>query len=119
MFIFTSVRGGESTTAVSLSEVTLYGADGEQVPVAEALNPGGQEGNSWEVPQSAVDGDVTTKWLDLNFYGEARLQLFLSSAQHVSEYELFTSTGPAQPTCVGIRPDGGLASFVVVRRLRS
>ena len=64
---------------ISLSEVVLYGADGQQVPIVEALNPGGVYYADREEAASAVDGSTATKWLDANFNGESVLQLALKT----------------------------------------
>ena len=80
-------------TVLSVAEVILYDANGEAVPGVEAYNPGGQAGNPFEEPTAAVDGDVTTKWLDTQFYSEAVLQLLLAQPTQVVQYELITSTG--------------------------
>ena len=90
-FVFTSVRGG-GTTILSLSEVLLFDADGEQVSISAALNPGG-EFAVWESPQYAIDGNNQTKWLDSSFQGEAVLQLHLAHPSHVVQYELVTTSG--------------------------
>ena len=91
-FIFTSVRNPAMKT-LSLSEVVLFDEFGEPVSVREAHNPGGLPGNPHETPQSAIDGSSTTKWLDMNFQGEGRLQLDIVEARHVAQYELFSAPG--------------------------
>ena len=91
-FVFTSVRT-VGTTTLALAEVMLYDAHGVQVAVREAHNPGGLEGNPLETPQSASDGNVGNKWLDLNFYGEAFFQLDLVQPRYAVQYELITSKG--------------------------
>ena len=81
---------------LSLSEVRLFDADGALIPIVEAYNPGGIAANPFEEPQFVVDGDITTKWLDISFYNETILQLLLASAAPVARYELFTSTGASR-----------------------
>ena len=93
-FVFTSVRGG-STSILSLAEIRLFDIEGKQVIISEANNPGGEYANPFELPQSAIDGNVQSKWLDTNFYGEATLRLHLALPVHVAQYELITTAGTA------------------------
>ncbi|KAL1499234.1 hypothetical protein AB1Y20_013739 [Prymnesium parvum] len=91
-FIFSSIRDPTSSV-LALAEVLLFGLDGEQVPVLEALNPGGGVASSSQLAGAVIDGWNGSKWLDTNFYGSSVLQLILSSAQPVARYELITSPG--------------------------
>ena len=108
-FVFTSVRDPASTM-LSLSEVMLFDEYGAQVAVREAYNPGGLPGNLLETPQSAIDGSTANKWLDTNFYGEARLQLDLGEPRHVAQYELFSAKGNHRSSATAIQQAGCLAS---------
>ena len=91
-FVFTSVRGG--ITTLSLSEIRFFDADGQEIPIESASNPGGLAGNVQETPAAAIDGDLGTKWLDVNFYNSTVLWLNVSQPTHIVQYELFTTAAP-------------------------
>ena len=78
---------------VSLAEVILYGADGEPLPVVQALNPGGIAPFDRQQASAVVDGWNASKWLDQNFFNVSRLTLVLAAAQQVVQYDLVTSPG--------------------------
>ena len=93
---FTAVRGGLDVSELQLAEVMLYGVGGEPLSVVEASNPGGVPFTWWEHAPSAVDGDLATKWLDMNITkGGGRqsstLLLSLASATPVGSYDLYTA----------------------------
>ena len=77
----------------------------DQVPIAEARNPGGEYLYDFESAQSAVDGRTDTKWLDTQFcpaprascVGESVMQILLIAPAHVVEYELWTGAGEDCP----------------------
>ena len=95
-FKFSGLRGGLGTHEMQLAEIKLYGVGGAEISVLEISNPGGIPGNSWETAASAVDGNLATKWLDLNItkpngQQQAFLLLLLAAAQPVASYDLFTA----------------------------
>ena len=75
----------------------LFDANGQQIVVSEANNPGGEYANPFEYPQSVVDGSNQTKWLDKAFESKSILWLHLEQPAHVVQYELITSHGDRQP----------------------
>ena len=90
-------QSGCSPACLSLAEVLLFDANGQQIHVAEANNPGGEYAFDSEWPQYVVDGNNLTKWLDINFSGQAILTLHLAQSVHVVQYELITSPGERLP----------------------
>ena len=91
-FQFTGVRDA-SSTSLSLGEVMLFDANGDQLTIASALNPHGVPGSPFEVPASVIDGDYATKWVDTNFSEHAKLELILDHPAHVVRYDFVTSSG--------------------------
>ena len=92
--VVTQVRESRSD-AVSLSEIRLYGVDGSPLPIlfaenTDGVNPRGQEA------EFAIDGSLSTEWLDVNFptARQAELRLTLGSYDQVASYELFTGLQP-------------------------
>ena len=121
-FAFTSVvDSGVAAPGVQLSEVKLYDASNQQLPVAYATNPQGESpanqgpGNLVDSVHSAVeraDGSrmVHNKWLDQKARrpnGSVRsvLRLYLASAAVVTSYELVTGPAPRarDPTAWSVR----------------
>jgi len=92
-FIFTGVRG-KFTDGVQLAEVYLYDADGDNLTVAIASNPGGDQSlNLFQTANKAVDGILENRWLDTSILkpdgsccDSATLQLTLSEAASVGSY---------------------------------
>ena len=62
LVLITEARG-PAEDGVQLSEVKLYGEDGEVVPIIDVTNPGGTNPNG-RTPSKLIDGDNTTKWFD-------------------------------------------------------
>ena len=93
-FQITDVRSHSGLDGVQLAEVYLYDADGSNLRVVSASNPGGDQSlNDKQTADKAVDGDETNKWLDRSILtpdgkccGEVTLQLTLAEAAAVSEY---------------------------------
>ena len=85
-FVFTGLRYLPSRTpdGIQLSEVTLFGPDGGQLPILAATNPGGQNINPSQPAGAAVDGLLQTKWFDAAMVtrGQSTLQLLLSALGH-------------------------------------
>ena len=72
-FRFHAVRGGwdnGATTAVQLAELQFFDhVTSQEIGIAGATNPGGAApplSGGREVPGAAVDGDRSTKWVDIN-----------------------------------------------------
>ena len=65
-FVFTGLRflPSKAPDGIQLSEVTLFGPDGGQLPILAATNPGGQNTNPNQPAGAAVDGLLRTKWFD-------------------------------------------------------
>ena len=98
-FRFTGVIDEPDATEVQLAEVKLYGVGGQELTVLQTTNPGGAPLRWWDSAPSATDGDISTKWLDLNFtkpggVRESTLLLTLASAIPVASYDLFTAGSP-------------------------
>eukprot|EP00966_Prymnesium_polylepis_P032599 758198-Prymnesium_polylepis.1 len=92
MFIFTNTLDPTSSM-IALAEIILFDADGQQIPVVQVLNPGGEAANLNQLPSAVVDGWNGSKWLDTNFNQSSRLVLMLPESQRVASYELITSPG--------------------------
>ena len=94
-FVFTGLRYLPSRTpdGIQLSEVTLFGPDGGQLPILAATNPGGQNINPSQPAGAAVDGLLRTKWFDAAMVtrGQSTLQLLLSAPSTLYAYELWTA----------------------------
>ena len=125
-FAFTAVENpGVAAPGVQLSEVKLYDASDQQLPVAYATNPQG-ESPANQGPANLVDSVYTAleradgkrtvhnKWLDAKARrpdGTVRsvLRLYLSSAAVVSSYELVTGPAPRarDPTAWSVRKWSG------------
>jgi hypothetical protein len=93
-FQITDVRSHGGLDGVQLAEVYLYDADGKNLTVVTASNPGGDQSlNAAQTADKAVDGIETNRWLDRSILtpdgkccGEATLQLMLAEAAAVSAY---------------------------------
>ena len=53
------------------SQVRLLDADGRNISIVDAQNPGGQAVSIFEEASAAIDGSTQTKWLDTSFDGSA------------------------------------------------
>ena len=100
MFTFTAVRGGSSTGELQLAEIKLYGVGGHELTVLEASNPGGEKPAPWESSASVHDGNLQTKWLDMNITKAngrqiAVLLLSFATPTPVESYDLFTASNPS------------------------
>ena len=92
---------------VSLSEIKLYRADGTEIELVGATNPGGASpDHGREGPSNLVDGEVGTKWLDLQATkpsGEVRsvVDVQMKEPAEVASYQLFTAKGVTwfDPVC--------------------
>ena len=92
---------------VSLSEIKLYRADGTEIELVGATNPGGASpDHGREGPSNLVDGEVGTKWLDLEATkpsGEVRsvVDIQMKEPAEVASYQLFTAKGVTwfDPVC--------------------
>ena len=90
-FIFTRVANMARADALALGELELMSANGD-ILVGSARNPGGltslQEG-----PHAAIDGNVATKFCDLNFFvtNVTILELRLPVADMLTGYRLSTA----------------------------
>ena len=62
-FKATGLRGGQN--AVQLAEFAFYNADGQQMYMSAATNPGGDHPPDG-APGNAIDGELSTKWFDGN-----------------------------------------------------
>ena len=93
-FQFTDVRSRGGLDAVQLAEVYLYGANGENLTVVMASNPGGDQSlNAGQTADKVVDGNDDNRWLDRSILlsngqccDSATLQLTLAEAAPVSSY---------------------------------
>ena len=86
----TRLRGG----GLQIAEVRLWAADGSQVGITQASNPGGSAPYPGQVAARSIDGSVSTKWSDVNFtsVGSSLLELTLASTTvQPIEYELVTA----------------------------
>ena len=94
-FVFTGLRYLPSRTpdGIQLSEVSLFGPDGGQMPILAATNPGGQNINPSQPAGAAVDGLLRTKWFDAAMVtrGQSTLQLQLAAPGTLYAYELWTA----------------------------
>jgi hypothetical protein len=99
-FTFTGVRGtlsGGPFTALQLAEIHLFGASGKQIHPLRASNPSGRQPSRCRhcASQSAdqvMDGDLGTKWVDLNFNSSVSSVLLLElDDANVASYQLFTA----------------------------
>jgi hypothetical protein len=92
-FNMTEVRGG-SGESVQLSELVLFDQYGDEIDLSAAVitNPGGYNGawGSGEEPEYAIDGDLNTKWYDLNG-GNLVIRFGLVSARNVASYDWATA----------------------------
>ena len=94
-FVFTDVRSHVGINGVQLAEVYLKDASGNNLTVATASNPGGDQSlNRAQSAEKAVDGILTNRWLDRSILkadgtccGDATLQLTLAQAAAVSSYQ--------------------------------
>ena len=93
-FVFTGLRflPSKAPDGIQLSEVTLFGPDGGQLPILAATNPGGQNTNPNQPAGAAVDGLLRTKWFDAAMVarGQSTLQLQLAAPSTLYAYELWT-----------------------------
>ena len=90
-FRFTAIRSVEHDI-IQLGEVVLYDYLGRDVEFTAVSNPDGVSPSDAEGPASAIDKDLTTKWLDSDF-GDyvSTLVLTLKYATAVVSYELYTA----------------------------
>ena len=98
-FTFQDVRNRRVVDGVSLSDIALYGANGELLAVEGVCNPGGQVVNVQEEAfPNLVDGDLSTKWYDDSFQSSGFSTIILQLAANVPvvSYEFFTADGPAR-----------------------
>ena len=95
-FQITDVRSHSGLDGVQLAEVYLYDADGSNLRVVSASNPGGDQSlNDAQTADKAVDGILSNRWLDASIIkpdgtccGESTLQLTLAEAAAVSSYQV-------------------------------
>ena len=77
LFNFTEVRYPWSNE-LQISELKLYDASGIVVASVNATNPQGSAPVSTQMAVQAVDGRVTTKWVDIGFRGNGFSLLYLT-----------------------------------------
>ena len=80
------LRNSFLANSVQLSEMKFYFC-GTQLAVRNAINPGGSNPPN-EVPSKAIDGSVSTKWLDFN---KRTLILEFSSSVSINGYVWYTA----------------------------
>lgn len=107
-FQFTDVRSRGGLDAVQLAEVYLYDANGENLTVVMASNPGGDQSlNAGQTADKVVDGNDDNRWLDRSILlsnvqccDSATLQLTLAEAAPVSSYRFVAAknTNKRDPT---------------------
>eukprot|EP00966_Prymnesium_polylepis_P260264 6012221-Prymnesium_polylepis.1 len=123
---FTAVRGGASTGELQLAELKLFDLAGRQLGIVGIDNPGGYPLTDWERAQSAVDGNLATKWLDMNIskpLGRQRslLLLSLAGATPVAAYDLYTANHQPNRDPVtwtfGAYREGAAVPFVPLHRV--
>jgi hypothetical protein len=79
LFNFTSLRENWATT-IQLSEIRFYDASGVRITVSVATNPGGTAPYGGQVPRSAIDDNLLTKWTDVDFDQNGHSALYLTPA---------------------------------------
>lgn len=97
-FVFKRTRGTDSAhehPEIQLSEVNLYDEHGESIllPGTLAVNPAGSTTYSQQAAPRAIDGLVTTKWVDTKFQANDHhsvLELILPTPRSVSSYNFWT-----------------------------
>lgn len=70
-FIFTAASA-PSHDAVQLSELQVFNSFGRGIAVVDANNPGGSRESIRQTAAAAIDGDLSTKWIDVAFHGGGR-----------------------------------------------
>ena len=80
MFNFTSTRYSWATY-LHLSELRLFDASGNPIAITLATNPGGSYGTAGgQKPSSSIDGNLESKWTDINFNISGNSGLYLKPA---------------------------------------
>ena len=118
-FDFTLARG-KYEDGLQLSEVVLYGVDGQRLAVIDAANPGGTQ-RSLQNAGKAIDGNTDTKWYDYGFVanGYSKLLLTLASYGQLGAYEFTTANDVPKRDPIGwtvsiVRPTGERVPLHVV-----
>ena len=118
-FDFTLARG-KYEDGLQLSEVVLYGVDGQRLAVVDAANPGGTQ-RSLQNAGKAIDGNTDTKWYDYGFVanGYSKLLLTLASYGQLGAYEFTTANDVPKRDPIGwtvsiVRPTGERVPLHVV-----
>ena len=88
-FKATGLRGGQN--AVQLAEFAFYNADGQQMYMSAATNPGGDHPPDG-APGNAIDGELSTKWFDGN-----RMTLIVDFGAPVDLYSYSYATSDDAP----------------------
>lgn len=98
VFTQVDIQSTQASPTVSLSEVQLLGVDGEKLSLVRVENPGGTSQRPSENADRAIDGDLTTKWLDMSFLSPPPGLEGLSAGSIL----LFTLSNPSE-VAVGYR----------------
>ena len=93
MFRFTKARDPTST-GIQMSEVKFYSSTGNEINISLILGTGTTAGN--EGPDKLIDGDLTTKWYDVNFKKTdgtylSNVGMHLGTLDIVHSYEIYTA----------------------------
>lgn len=91
--IFTQIRDSNQSSELQLSELRLFAGNGAEIGVTNITNPAGRQGHAAQGPEKLVDGDVNTKWLDLDFIkdGVSRSELIVNGLSEEPRSMEFTA----------------------------